>query len=85
MTHFTHQQIQLLAQIIIDEVGDDLSLDELKEQINLLLENTAGLEGVSEQSLSLIVNQIRSEYHGNSSKENNEHHTDQINQTNLTG
>ena len=71
MAHLTDQQIQSLAQIIIDEYGKNLSLNDLNEQIYLLLENTAGLEDLSEQSLSLIVNQIRSEYHGNSRKENN--------------
>jgi len=70
MTHLTDQQIQSLAQIMIDEVGEHLSQNDLNEQIYLLLENTAGLEDLSEQSLSLIAKQIRSEYHGDCRKEN---------------
>jgi hypothetical protein len=61
-TNLTKQQLHDLAILVFEQNGC-LTGDELDEQIALLLEDVAGFETATPQSVRRVINQIRSHYH----------------------
>ena len=62
MDGLTNEQIQYLAQYILDEYGPDLTGHRLTDAILLLLEDIAGYEMADELAMNHIINQIREQY-----------------------
>lgn len=63
MRLLTHEQIQDLAEILVEECGPCLSGDESSEQIALLLEDIAGFESASDSDVHQIIIEIGRNYH----------------------
>lgn len=57
-----HEQIQELVNLIVDRFGVGLSGNELSEVICLILEDIAGIENESVQSIQCVIKQIRNSY-----------------------
>ena len=64
MDGLTNEQIQHLAQCILDEYGPDLTGYRLTDAVLLMLEDIAGFELADEVAMNLIINQIREQYDG---------------------
>lgn len=63
MHHLSDDQVDLLAHILLEECGSDLSDGQFAEQAAMLLEDVAGFEAVSDDELIQTIHQIRSAYH----------------------
>ncbi len=57
-------QQKALVEIISDQSGHNLSLDEFSDQVLLLLEDISGFEMTSDSESQTIINQLWSLYHG---------------------
>jgi len=64
MRLLTHEQIQHLAEILVEECGPCLSSDELSEQIALLLEDIAGFESAPDSAVHQLITDIGRHYYG---------------------
>ena len=62
MDGLTNEQIQHLAQYILDDNGPDLTGHRLTESVLLVLEDIAGFEMADDKAMKLILNQIREQY-----------------------
>lgn len=63
MRLLTHEHIQHLAEILVEEYGPCLTGDELSEQIALLLEDIAGFESAPDSDVRQIIIEIGRTYH----------------------
>lgn len=63
-TALSTDQVKTLIEIISDQSGHNLSLDEFTEQVLLLLEDISGFEMLSDSESQTIINQLWSYYHG---------------------
>jgi hypothetical protein len=63
MKPLTTEQQQSLIEIIKDEFGEDLLIDDFTEALISLLEDIAGFETSSQQALNKLTNQLWSQYH----------------------
>ncbi len=63
MKPLTTEQQQSLVEIIKDEFGDDLLIEDFTEALLSLLEDIAGFETSSQQALNKLTNQLWSQYH----------------------
>ena len=64
MDRITNEQIQHLAQYILDDYGSDLTDHRLTDAILLVLEDIAGFEMADDEAMNPILNQIREHYTG---------------------
>ena len=62
MDGLTNEQIQHLAQYILDDYGSDLTGHRLTDGVVLILEDIAGIELADDKAMKLILNQIREQY-----------------------
>ena len=63
MDGFTNEQVQHLAQYILDDYGSDLTGHRLTDAILLVLEDIAGFEMADDEATKHILNQIREHYY----------------------
>ena len=61
----SNEQIRELVMFVIEQLGIDLSGDELTESIHLVLEDVPGIESESDQDIHRLLNQVRNIYHDN--------------------
>jgi len=64
MDRMTNEQIQHIAQYILDDYGSGLTSQRLTDAILLVFEDIAGFELADEVAMNLIINQIREQYDG---------------------
>ena len=64
MQSLTKAQEQSLVAIIIEEFGADMLLGEFTDALLSVLEDMAGFETSSEAEISLLTQQLWSQYHG---------------------
>ena len=70
MDGFTDEQIQHLAQYLLEEYGPDLTSHRLTDAVLLMLEDIAGYEMADVEETNLILNQIREQYYDLINKSN---------------
>lgn len=63
MKSLTTEQQQSLMEIIKDEFGDDLLIEDFSEALLSMLEDVAGFEVISRQDLRNLTKQLWSQYH----------------------
>jgi len=63
MKSLTTEQQQSLVEIIKDEFGDELLLEDFTDVLSGMLEDIAGFETCSQQALNKLINQLWSQYH----------------------
>lgn len=63
MKSLTTEQKQSLVEIIKDEFGDDLLIEDFSEALLSMLEDIAGFEVISRQDLRNLTQQLWSQYH----------------------
>ncbi len=63
MQSLTAEQKQELVQIINEEFGIGMALDDFTEALLSLLEDVAGFETASQRTLNQLTQQRRSQYH----------------------
>jgi hypothetical protein len=63
MDGLTNEQIQHLAQYILEIYGPDLTGQQLTDGVLLVLEDIAGYELADDEAIRLILNQIREHYY----------------------
>jgi predicted site-specific integrase-resolvase len=63
MKSLTTEQQQSLLEIIKDEFGDDLLIEDFSEALLSMLEDLAGFESSSQQALNKLTKQLWSQYH----------------------
>jgi hypothetical protein len=62
-------QIQALADMVLEQYGPGLSEDELTEYTLELLEDVSGFEGAPERLVRKVVKDVRRYYHGECTEE----------------
>lgn len=63
MKSLTTEQQQSLVEIIKDEFGDDLLIEDFSEVLLSILEDVAGFEVISRQDLRNLTQQLWRKYH----------------------
>jgi len=63
-TELSIDQQKRLVDIITDQFGPSLSIDDFNEQVLLLFEDIPGFEVISDSESHTIINQLWSYYHG---------------------
>jgi hypothetical protein len=63
MKSLTTEQQQSLVEIIKDEFGDDLLIEDFSEALLSILEDVAGFEVISRQDLRNLTQQLWRKYH----------------------
>ncbi len=63
MASLTTEQKQQLMEIIIEEFGRDLEMDEFTEKLLGLLEDVPGFETAKEIPIIQLIQQLWSQYH----------------------
>jgi hypothetical protein len=63
MKSLTTEQQQSLMEIIKDEFGDDLLIEDFSEALLSILEDVAGFEVISRQDLRNLTQQLWRKYH----------------------
>ncbi|MDD2933767.1 MAG: hypothetical protein PHO76_07770 [Methylotenera sp.] len=63
MKSLTTEQQQSLLEIIKDEFGDVLLIEDFSEALLSILEDVAGFEVISRQDLRNLTQQLWSQYH----------------------
>lgn len=63
MKLLTAEQQQSLVEIIKDEFGDELLLEDFTDVLSGMLEDISGFETSSQQALNKLTNQLWSQYH----------------------
>ena len=64
MQSLTTEQKKTLAEIIKDEFGEEMSLDEFTDILLGMLEDVAGFEAIPLQEINKLTNQLWKNYHG---------------------
>lgn len=64
MQSLTTEQKETLVEIIKDEFGEEISLDEFTDILLGMLEDVAGLEAIPQQEVNKLTNQLWKNYHG---------------------
>jgi hypothetical protein len=64
MQSLTTEQKETLVEIIKDEFGEEVSLDEFTDILLGMLEDVAGFEAIPEQEVNKLTNQLWKNYHG---------------------
>jgi hypothetical protein len=64
MQSLTTEQKETLVEIIKDEFGEEVSLDEFTDILLGMLEDVAGFESIPEQEVNKLTNQLWKNYHG---------------------
>jgi len=64
MQSLTTEQKETLVEIIKDEFGEEMSLDEFTDILLGMLEDVAGFETSSQQEVNKLTNQLWKNYHG---------------------
>jgi hypothetical protein len=64
MQSLTIEQKETLAEIIKDEFGEEMSLDEFTDILLGMLEDVAGFEAIPLQEVNKLTNQLWKNYHG---------------------
>ena len=62
-TELSIDQLKTLVEIISDQFGPHLSLDEFTDQMLMLFEDISGFEVISDSELQNLINQLWSNYH----------------------
>ena len=70
MDGFTNEQVQHLAQYILDDYGSDLTGHRLTDCALLVMEDITGFEMADDEAMKLILNQIREQYYDLINKSN---------------
>lgn len=63
MKSLTAEQKQNLVEIITEEFGVDLDLDEFADSLLCLLEDVPGFETASDRKINNLIEQLWSQYH----------------------
>lgn len=63
MKSLTTEQQQSLVEMIKEEFGDELLLEDFTEALLSMLEDIAGFETSSQPALNKLTNQLWSQYH----------------------
>lgn len=63
MQSLTIEQKKTLVEIIKDEFGEEMSLDEFTDILLGMLEDVAGFETSSQQEVNSLTNQLWKKYH----------------------
>jgi len=63
MQQLTTEQNDLLVEIIKEEFGAQLALDEFTDVLLGMLEYVAGFEAISQQEVNSLTNQLWKKYH----------------------
>ena len=63
-TNLSIDQQKTLVEIISDQFGPHLSLDDFADQVLLLFEDISGCEVISDSESQILINQLWSYYHG---------------------
>jgi hypothetical protein len=63
-TELSIDQQKTLVEVISDQSGPHLSLDDFTDQVLLLFEDIAGFEVISDSASKTLINQLWSNYHG---------------------
>jgi hypothetical protein len=63
-TALSIDQQKTLSEIISDQAGHNLSLEEFTDQVLLLFEDISGFEAISDSASQTIINQLWRYYHG---------------------
>jgi hypothetical protein len=64
MQSLTTEQKKTLVEIIKDEFGEEMSLDEFTDILLGMLEDVAGFEAIPLQEVNKLTNQLWKNYHG---------------------
>jgi len=64
MQSLTTEQKEALVEIIKDEFGGEMSLDEFTDILLGMLEDVAGFEASPQQEVNKLTNQLWKNYHG---------------------
>ena len=63
-TELSIEQQKTLVEIISDQSGPHLSLDDFTDQVLMLFEDISGFEVISDSESQILINQLWSNYHG---------------------
>ena len=63
-TELSIDQQKTLVEIISDQSGPHLSLDDFTDQVLLLFEDISGFEVITDSESQILINQLWSYYHG---------------------
>ena len=63
-TKLSIEQQKTLIEIISDQFGPHLSLDDFTDQVLMLFEDISGFEVISDSESQILINQLWSKYHG---------------------
>ncbi len=63
MPLLTENQLNDIVDMIVDDYGSRLTGGEVSEVIGLILENISGFETVDSQTLTQVINEIRTRYY----------------------
>jgi hypothetical protein len=63
-TELSVDQVKTLVNIISDQFGTSLSIEDFADQVSMLFEDISGFEMISDSESRSIINQLWSYYHG---------------------
>ena len=63
-TELSIDQQKTLIEIISDQSGRNLTLDEFTDQVLMLFEDISGFEVISDSASKTLINKLWSNYHG---------------------